>query len=126
MNRITTSPSGKLLVPDTPVIPFIEGDGVGAEITPVMQAIVDAAVKVSYQGKRAILWKEILAGEKAFRETGSWLPEATMNAFRDHQGAPHHPHRRRYPFAECGIASGARPLHLPPAGSLVQRGGIAR
>ncbi len=82
MNRITTSPSGKLLVPDTPVIPFIEGDGVGAEITPVMQAIVDAAVKVSYQGKRAILWKEILAGEKAFRETGSWLPEATMESFR--------------------------------------------
>lgn len=82
MNRITTSHSGKLLVPDTPVIPFIEGDGVGAEITPVMQAIVDAAVKVSYQGKRAILWKEILAGEKAFRETGSWLPEATMESFR--------------------------------------------
>lgn len=82
MNRITTDHSGKLVVPDCPVIPFIEGDGVGAEITPVTQTLVDAAVNRSYGSKRSIVWKEILAGEKAFQLTGSWLPQETMEAFR--------------------------------------------
>lgn len=73
-----------LIVPDRVVIPFIEGDGVGAEITPVCQSIVDEAVGKAYAGERAIEWKEVLAGEKAFRKTGSWLPDETMEAFREY------------------------------------------
>lgn len=76
--------NGKLIVPDNPTIPFIEGDGVGAEITPVMQAVVNAAVAKAYNGKRKIEWKEVLAGGKAHEQTGEWLPEATMDAFRNY------------------------------------------
>lgn len=75
---------GKLVVPENPTIPFIEGDGVGAEITPVMQSVVDAAVTKAYGGNRKIDWKEVLAGGKAHDETGEWLPEATMDAFKDY------------------------------------------
>lgn len=76
--------NGKLMVPDTPTIPFIEGDGVGAEVTPVMQAVVDAAVEKAYGGKRKIEWMEVLAGGKAHEKTGKWLPEATMDAFKEY------------------------------------------
>lgn len=76
--------NGKLIVPDNPTIPFIEGDGVGAEITPVMQAVVNAAVAKAYNGKRKIEWKEVFAGGKAHEQTGEWLPEATMDAFRNY------------------------------------------
>lgn len=76
--------NGKLVVPDQVTIPFIEGDGVGAEITPVCQQVVNAAVEVAYHGKRSIEWKEVLAGGKAFQQTGEWLPEATMEAFREY------------------------------------------
>ncbi len=75
---------GKMVVPDCPVIPFIEGDGVGPEITVAMQKIVNAAVEKAYGGVRRIAWKEVLAGEKAFRSVGSWLPEETMEAFREY------------------------------------------
>lgn len=83
MNKITKQ-DGRLIVPDNVIIPFIEGDGVGAEITPVSQQIVNAAVEKAYGGKRAIEWKEVLAGEKAFNQTGSWLPDETMEAFREY------------------------------------------
>lgn len=83
MNKITKQ-NDKLLVPDKVTIPFIEGDGVGAEITPVCQSIVNSAIKKAYNGKREILWKEVLAGEKAFNLTGNWLPEDTMEAFREY------------------------------------------
>lgn len=73
-----------MLVPDVPTIPFITGDGVGAEITPAMQSVVDAAVEASYGGTRRIEWMEVRAGERAFDETGSWLPEETMEAFREY------------------------------------------
>lgn len=73
--------AGKIVVPDEVIIPYITGDGVGPEITPVCQAIVHEAVNKAYKGKRNITWMEVLAGEKAFRETGSWLPDATMEAF---------------------------------------------
>jgi len=66
-------------------IPYIEGDGVGPEITPVAQSIVDCAVEKAYNGKRTIVWKEVLAGEKAFNATGDWLPEETLTAFRDYK-----------------------------------------
>lgn len=79
-----TKENGCLVIPDCVTVPFIMGDGVGAEITPATQAIVNAAVKVSYQGKKEIEWMEILAGEKAFNATGSWLPDETMQAFKDY------------------------------------------
>lgn len=76
--------NGKLFVPNQVTIPYIEGDGVGAEITPVCQQIVNAAVAKAYQGTRSIEWMEVLAGGKAFQQTGEWLPEATMEAFREY------------------------------------------
>lgn len=79
-----TKIDGKLMVADTPTIPFVEGDGVGAEVTPVMQAVVNAAVEKAYAGKREIEWKEVLAGGKAHELTGEWLPQATMDAFREY------------------------------------------
>lgn len=79
-----TKIDGKLMVPDTPTIPFVEGDGVGAEVTPVMQAVVNAAVEKAYAGKREIEWKEVLAGGKAHELTGEWLPQATIDAFREY------------------------------------------
>jgi isocitrate dehydrogenase len=79
-----TKKDGKLVVPDKVTIPFIEGDGVGVEITPISRKIVDAAIDKAYKGKRSIEWKEVLAGEKAFNKTGSWLPDETMDVFRDY------------------------------------------
>src|SRR5574344_850467 len=84
MSKIVKQKDGKLLVPDTPTVPYITGDGVGAEITPAMQLIVDAAVEKVYGGKRKIDWVEVLAGEKAFNQTGSWLPDETMLAFEEY------------------------------------------
>lgn len=63
-------------------VPYITGDGVGVEITPSMQAIVNAAVKKAYGSEHEIEWIEVLAGERAFNETGSWLPDETMEAFK--------------------------------------------
>ncbi len=81
MEKVTLI-NGILNVPHQVTIPYITGDGVGAEITPVCQQVTDAAVRKAYSGERSITWKEVLAGEKAFRETGEWLPEATLQAFR--------------------------------------------
>ena len=75
---------GTLLVPDVPTVPYITGDGVGAEVTPAMQAVVDAAIRKAYDGKRRIEWKEVLAGERAFNATGSWLPDETMETFQEY------------------------------------------
>lgn len=77
--KITMGAGGKLQVPDNPVIPFIEGDGIGPEIWKVAAKVLDAAVEKAYNGKRKIEWKEILAGEKAFNQTGSWLPQETLD-----------------------------------------------
>ncbi len=74
---------GTLTVPDEPIIPFIEGDGTGVDIWPAAQRVLDAAVERAYAGKRRIAWEEVLAGEKAFNATGSWLPDETVEAFRD-------------------------------------------
>jgi isocitrate dehydrogenase len=79
--RISLGPDGALHVPDEPIIPFIEGDGTGIDIWPASRHVFDAAV--AKHGRR-VQWKEVLAGEKAFKETGDWLPEATVQAFRDH------------------------------------------
>lgn len=83
MGKITIK-NGKLQVPDSPVIPFIEGDGIGVDIWPATRRIVDAAVARCYGGKRRIEWKEVLAGEKAFKQTGNWLPEETLEVFREY------------------------------------------
>jgi isocitrate dehydrogenase len=76
--------NGKLNVPDNPTIPFIEGDGTGVDIWPASKYVFDAAVEKAYKGKRKINWKEVLAGEKAFNKTGSWMPEETMSVFREY------------------------------------------
>jgi isocitrate dehydrogenase len=73
-----------LNVPDDPIVPFIEGDGTGPDIWAAAVRVFDAAVDRAYHGRRFIAWMEVLAGEKAFKETGSWLPEETVDAFRDH------------------------------------------
>ena len=73
---------GKLQVPDTPIIPFIEGDGTGPDIWRAAQRVFDGAVEKAYGGKRRIAWKEVLAGEKAFNQLGNWLPDETVEAFK--------------------------------------------
>jgi isocitrate dehydrogenase len=73
-----------LHVPNDPIIPFIEGDGIGPDIWAAAQNVFDAAVAKAYGGERTIEWTEVLAGEKAFNETGDWLPEATVDAFRSY------------------------------------------
>jgi isocitrate dehydrogenase len=77
-----TMENGKLNIPNDPVIHYIEGDGIGVDITPVMIKVVDASVEMAYDGQRSIVWSEVLAGEKAFNATGEWLPEATLDAMR--------------------------------------------
>jgi isocitrate dehydrogenase len=76
--------NGKLQVPDYPVIPFIEGDGTGPDIWAASVRVFDAAVEKAYGGKRKIMWKEVLAGEKAFSKTGNWLPDETLDAFKEY------------------------------------------
>ncbi len=79
---VTMSAAGTLVVPDEPVVPFIEGDGTGPDIWRASVRVFDAAVEKAYSGSRRIAWTEVLAGQKAFDETGDWLPEATVEAFR--------------------------------------------
>lgn len=83
MNERVTIKEKRLIVPEHPLVPFIEGDGIGREITPAAKSIIDAALMKTYKGKRSIVWKEVLAGEKAWKETGAWLPDETMTAFRE-------------------------------------------
>src|SRR5690625_4583978 len=73
-----------LNVPDNPVIPFIEGDGTGPDIWAASKKVFDAAVEKAYNGKRKIEWKEVLAGQKAFDETGEWLPQAPLDAINEY------------------------------------------
>jgi isocitrate dehydrogenase len=80
---ITMGPEG-LVVPDDPIIPFIEGDGIGPDIWAASVRVFDAAVERAYGGSRKVGWEEVLAGEKAFNETGDWLPQATIDAFEQY------------------------------------------
>ncbi|MGZ8250997.1 MAG: NADP-dependent isocitrate dehydrogenase, partial [Methylophilaceae bacterium] len=84
--KITVNADNSLNVPDHPIIPFIEGDGIGIDITPPMIKVVDAAVNKAYSGKRSIAWMEVYAGEKATKIYGenTWLPEDTMQAIKDY------------------------------------------
>ncbi|MBC9867008.1 MAG: NADP-dependent isocitrate dehydrogenase [Opitutae bacterium] len=83
--EIITISDGRLEVPDQPVLPYIEGDGIGPDIWAAAQRVFDAAVEKAYGGKRKIKWFEALAGEKAFHRTGSWLPDDTLDAFRHYR-----------------------------------------
>jgi len=79
-----TLTDGALSVPDQPIIPFIRGDGTGVDIWPAAQRVLDAAVEKTSGGRRSISWKEVLAGQTAFDETGNWLPDETVESFREH------------------------------------------
>jgi isocitrate dehydrogenase len=79
-----TIAQGKLIVPDQPVIPFIRGDGTGPDIWAASQRVFDAAIQKAYGGKRKVSWFEVFAGERAFKQFNTWLPEATVEAFREY------------------------------------------
>jgi isocitrate dehydrogenase len=82
--KITVQPDGALSVPDQPVIPFIEGDGIGPDIWRATRLVIDRAVTACFGGRRQIAWLEVLAGEKGFQQTGEWLPEETLDTIRAH------------------------------------------
>lgn len=82
-SKITVK-NGILNVPENPIIPYIEGDGTGPDIWAASVKVFDAAVEKAYQGKRKIVWKEVLAGEKAFKQTGNWLPDETLDVIREY------------------------------------------
>lgn len=84
-NKITVNPDNSLNVPDNPIIPYIEGDGIGVDVTPVMKVVTDTAVEKAYGGKRKLSWMEIYAGEKAVSVYGNdtWMPDETLQAVRD-------------------------------------------
>ncbi|MGA1273582.1 MAG: NADP-dependent isocitrate dehydrogenase [Burkholderiaceae bacterium] len=81
--KIMVNTDFSLNVPDEPIIPYIEGDGTGVDISPVMIKVVDAAVEKAYRGKRKIAWMEVFAGEESFKRFNNWLPDDTVNAFRE-------------------------------------------
>jgi len=84
MATAITLKNGRLVVPDDPIIPFIEGDGTGPDIWRASVRVLDAAVEKSYGGRRRIAWKEVYAGEKSFKQFNSWLPDETVDAFREY------------------------------------------
>ncbi len=83
-NKITLNEDGSLNVPDNPIIPFIEGDGIGTDIWPATQMVLESAVQKAYGGQKKISWLEVLAGEKGFQKTGNWLPDETLEQIEAH------------------------------------------
>ncbi|MEC3882917.1 NADP-dependent isocitrate dehydrogenase [Halobacillus sp. HZG1] len=83
--KITVEQNGSLNVPERPVIPYIEGDGIGPDIWAAASRVIEAAVDKAYNSEKSIEWKEVLAGQKAYDETGEWLPEATLDTIRDYK-----------------------------------------
>ncbi|MBM3434798.1 MAG: NADP-dependent isocitrate dehydrogenase, partial [Bacteroidetes bacterium] len=79
-----TMTDGRLSVPDFPIIPFIEGDGTGPDIWKASKRVFDASVEKAYNGKRKVIWKEVYAGENSFNKSGNWLPDETIEAFREY------------------------------------------
>ncbi|MCZ6468190.1 MAG: isocitrate/isopropylmalate family dehydrogenase, partial [Candidatus Dadabacteria bacterium] len=73
-----------LIVPDNPIIPFIEGDGIGPDIWHASQIVFDTAIEKAYGGQKKIVWHEVLIGEKAFEETGEWLPDVTIEHLKEY------------------------------------------
>ena len=83
MAELITCADGALKVPEVPVVPYIEGDGIGPDITRAAMIVWNAAVEKAYGGRRRIEWRKVLAGEAAFKATGEWLPKATLDACRE-------------------------------------------
>ncbi|MBH0230128.1 NADP-dependent isocitrate dehydrogenase [Halobacillus yeomjeoni] len=83
--KISVEQNGELNVPNRPVIPFIEGDGIGPDIWAAASRVIEAAVDKAYNGEKSIEWKEVLAGQKAYDKTGEWLPEETLDTIRDYK-----------------------------------------
>ncbi|MCA0969837.1 NADP-dependent isocitrate dehydrogenase [Halobacillus litoralis] len=83
--KISVEQNGDLVVPNRPVIPFIEGDGIGPDIWAAASRVIEAAVDKAYNGEKSIEWKEVYAGQKAYDKTGEWLPEATLDTIRDYK-----------------------------------------
>lgn len=79
-----TIKDNKLNIPNNPIIPYIEGDGIGRDITKAMKYVIDSAIEKAYGGEKRISWYEVLAGEKAFNQTGKWLPEETLSAIKEY------------------------------------------
>ena len=119
-----TRKGGRLVVPDDPIIPYIEGDGTGPDIWRASVRVFDAAVAKAFGGSRRIEWFEVPAGEKAKEQFGEWLPNDTLEAVKAYkrrdQGAADDAGRRRHPQPERHAAPGARPLRLRPAGALLR------
>ena len=111
--RITINADGSIEVPDRPIIPFIEGDGIGVDITPVMRRVVDAAVAQAYGERRRIDWMEVYAGEKANRICGTWFPDESLHALREYVVSIKGPlgtlERTRLGAAAQAIAAAPRP-----------------
>jgi isocitrate dehydrogenase len=82
--KITMGTNGQISVPDFPIIPFIEGDGIGPDVWKASRLVLDAAIEKAYNGTRKIEWREMLAGEKAFNLTGEWLPAETLQIAREY------------------------------------------
>jgi isocitrate dehydrogenase len=82
--KITLSSQGNMQVPDVPIIPFIEGDGIGRDIWPATQLVLDKAVEAAYPDRRRIAWVELLVGEKGYEQTGQWLSQEALDTIRDH------------------------------------------
>jgi isocitrate dehydrogenase len=123
--KITVNADFSLKVPDQPIIPFIEGDGVGIDTTPVMIKVVDAAVQHAYSGRRRIHWMEIYAGEKATRLYGPdvWLPDETAQAIQDYVVSIKGPLTTPVGGGIRSLnvpAPGAGPVRLPAPGALFQ------
>ena len=113
--EIITIQDGSLKVPDKPIIPFIEGDGIGADVWRASRRVLDAAIEKAYDNQRAINWVEALAGEKAFNKTGEWLPSQTLEMCKKYLvaiKALNYPHRRRFPLPERHIETSFGPIRL--------------
>ncbi len=120
-----TLQNGKLNVPENPIIPYIEGDGIGVDVTPAMLKVVDAAVEKAYKGERKISWMEIYTGEKSTQVYGQdvWLPAETLDLIREYRvaikGPADHSCWWRYSLSERCPAPGTGSLHLPASGTLL-------
>ncbi len=115
-DAVAMSSSGALVVPDHPILPFIEGDGTGPDIWRASQAVLDAAVEKAYGGKKKIAWYEVYAGEKAKKQFDDWLPEATIDAYRKYlvgiKGPLTTPVGKGHPLAQRRAPTAARSLRV--------------
>ncbi len=129
-SRITINNDGTLSVPDTPRIPFIEGDGIGPEIWHATRQVIDAAVHKAYEGRKKISWLEVLAGEKGFEKTGNWLPDETLADIEKHavaiKGPMTTPVGKGIRSLNVTIRQTARSLCLRAAGAIYQIGSQPR